>query len=109
MARTNYASGLARQKELGSRPARHRILNRPDLFHAWVAMNDDERKGLAHPADAVFCRYSKTTDWNVGFVSSARSKGDGRPRQLYVDHVHLWGDNGSSMEGTVTGSSLARY
>ncbi len=91
---------LAKQKELGVVPPETELTDRPDLFPAWDSLNDAERKLYIRQME-VFCGYSENADWNVGrLLDSIEEMGD-------LDNtliMYIWGDNGSSMEGTVTGS-----
>jgi len=91
---------LARQKELGIVPPDTELTDRPDLFPAWDAMNDDERKLYIRQME-VFCGYSENADWNVGRLLDAIEEMGDLDNTLIM---YIWGDNGSSMEGTVTGS-----
>ena len=91
---------LARQKELGIVPPDTALTDRPDLFPAWDAMNDDERKLYIRQME-VFCGYSENADWNVGRLLDAIEEMGDLDNTLIM---YIWGDNGSSMEGTVTGS-----
>jgi Sulfatase len=49
----------------------------------------------------VFAGYSENADWNVGRLLDAIEEMGDRDNTLIF---YIWGDNGSSMEGTITGS-----
>jgi arylsulfatase A-like enzyme/uncharacterized membrane protein len=89
-----------RQKQLGVVPQDAQLTPRPDLFPAWDSLNDAEKKLYARQME-VFAGYSENADWNVGrLLDSIEEMGD-------LDNtliVYIWGDNGASMEGTITGS-----
>jgi arylsulfatase A-like enzyme/uncharacterized membrane protein len=91
---------LARQKALGLVPEDAELTDRPDLFPAWDSLSDDERRLYARQME-VFAGFCENADWNVGrLLDAVEEMGD-------LDNtivVYIWGDNGSSMEGTVTGS-----
>ncbi len=91
---------LARQKKLGIVPQNTQLTQRPDLFRAWDSLNEAEKKLYARQME-VFAGFSENTDWNIGrLLDAIREMGD-------LDNtlvIYVWGDNGSSMEGTLTGS-----
>ncbi len=91
---------LERQKRLGVVPQDTELSERPDLFPAWDTLSDAEKKLYARQME-VFAGYSENADWNVGrLLDSIEEMGD-------LDNtliVYIWGDNGASMEGTLTGS-----
>jgi len=91
---------FARQKQLGIIPADTELTKRPDLFPAWDTLNDDEKKLYARQME-VFAGFSENTDWNVGrLIDAIEEMGDLDNTLIF----YIWGDNGASMEGTVTGS-----
>ncbi|MFC9549776.1 arylsulfatase [Rhodococcus sp. NPDC056960] len=91
---------LERQKELGIVPADTELTERPDLFPAWDSLSDAQKKLYARQME-VFAGFSENADWNVGrLLDAVEDLGD-------LDNtliLYIWGDNGASMEGTVTGS-----
>jgi arylsulfatase A-like enzyme/uncharacterized membrane protein len=91
---------LERQKKLGIVPPDTELSERPDLFPAWDSLSAAEKKLYARQME-VFAGYSENADWNVGrLLDSIEEMGD-------LDNtliVYIWGDNGASMEGTLTGS-----
>jgi arylsulfatase len=91
---------LARQKELGVVPPDTELTDRPDLFPAWDSLSDAERRLYARQME-VFAGYSENADWNVGRLLDALEEMGDLENTLVI---YVWGDNGSSMEGTTTGS-----
>ncbi len=91
---------LERQKRLGIVPADTELTKRPGLFPAWDSLTDAEKKLYARQME-VFAGYSQNADWNVGrLLDAIEEMGDLDNTLIF----YIWGDNGSSMEGTVTGS-----
>ncbi len=90
----------ARQIELGIIPEGTELTERPDFFPAWDSLDDSAKKLYARQME-VFCGYSENADWNVGrLLDDLEQIGDLDNTLIF----YIWGDNGSSMEGTVTGS-----
>lgn len=91
---------LERQKKLGIVPRDTELTERPDLFPAWDSLSDAERKRYARQLE-VFAGFSENADWNVGrLLDDIEARGE-------LDNtliLYIWGDNGASMEGTLTGS-----
>lgn len=91
---------FARQKQLGIIPEDAELTERPDLFPAWDSLSDEERTLYARQME-VFAGFSENADWNVNrLLDEIDELGD-------LDNtliMYVWGDNGASMEGTVTGS-----
>ena len=89
-----------RQKRLGVIPADTELTARPDEFPAWDSLTDAERKLYTRQME-VFAGFSENADWNVGrLLDSIEEMGE-------LDNtlvIYIWGDNGASMEGTLTGS-----
>src|SRR5271166_1493804 len=89
-----------RQKRLGIIPAGTELTGRPDLFPAWDSLGDAEKKLYTRQME-VFAGYSANADWNVGrLLDAVEEMGDLDNTLIF----YIWGDNGSSMEGTITGS-----
>jgi arylsulfatase A-like enzyme/uncharacterized membrane protein len=89
-----------RQKRLGIIPADAELTPRPDLFPAWDSLSDSERKLYARQME-VFAGFSENADWNVGrLLDAIEELGDLDDTLVF----YIWGDNGASMEGTLTGS-----
>jgi arylsulfatase A-like enzyme len=91
---------LARQKELGIVPPDTELTERPDLFPAWDSLSDAQRRLYARQME-VFAGFSENTDWNVGRLLDAIDEMGELDNTLIF---YIWGDNGASMEGTITGS-----
>ena len=76
------------------------LTERPDLFRAWDSLSDTEKKLYSRQME-VFAGFSENADWNVGrLLDAIAAMGDLDNTLIFC----VWGDNGSSMEGTVTGS-----
>jgi len=89
-----------RQKELGIVPQDAELTERPDLFPAWDSLSDTEKQLYVRQME-VFAGYSENADWNVGrLLDSIEEMGDLDNTLIF----YIWGDNGASMEGTITGS-----
>ncbi|HEU4528309.1 MAG TPA: sulfatase-like hydrolase/transferase [Actinomycetota bacterium] len=91
---------LERQKRLGIVPPDTELTERPDLFPAWDSLSDAQKKLYTRQME-VYAGFSENADWNVGrLLDAIEEMGD-------LDNtivVYIWGDNGASMEGTLTGS-----
>ena len=91
---------LERQKRLGIVPEDTEAAARPDPYPAWEGLSDAEKKLYARQME-VFAGFSENADWNVGRLLDEIE----RMGELYDTLViYIWGDNGASMEGTLTGS-----
>jgi arylsulfatase len=91
---------FARQKQLGIVPQDAELTERPDLFPAWESLSEPQKK-LYRRQMEVFAGYSENADWNVGrLLDSIQEMGDLDDTLV----LYVWGDNGASMEGTITGS-----
>ncbi|HUK71485.1 MAG TPA: arylsulfatase [Streptosporangiaceae bacterium] len=89
-----------RQKERGIIPPGTELTKRPQLFPAWDSLSAAEKKLYARQME-VFAGYSENADWNVGrLLDALEEMGDLGNTLIF----YIWGDNGSSMEGTITGS-----
>jgi arylsulfatase A-like enzyme/uncharacterized membrane protein len=89
-----------RQKKLGIIPEDAQLTERPELFPAWESLDDTEKKLYARQME-VFAGFSENADWNVGrLLDSIEEMGDLDNTLIF----YIWGDNGASMEGTITGS-----
>ncbi|HEU4354577.1 MAG TPA: arylsulfatase, partial [Actinomycetota bacterium] len=91
---------LERQKSLGLVPPETELTERPDLFPAWDSLTDAQRKLYARQME-VFAGFSENADWNVGRLLDAIGEMGDLDNTIVV---YIWGDNGASMEGTLTGS-----
>ena len=91
---------IARQKKLGIIPQDTELTPRPDLFPAWDSLTDSQKKLYARQME-VFAGFSENADWNVGRLLDFIDETGDLDNTLII---YIWGDNGSSMEGTTTGS-----
>ena len=91
---------FARQKELGVIPADAELTPRDPAFPAWDDVPDNLRAFYARQME-VYSGYSENADYNVGRVIDAIEDLGELDDTLIV---WIWGDNGASMEGTITGS-----
>jgi arylsulfatase len=91
---------LARQKKLGIVPEDAELTERPELFPAWDSLNDAQKTLYARQME-VFAGFSENADWNVGRLLDAIEEMGDLDNTLVF---YIWGDNGASMEGTLTGS-----
>jgi len=91
---------LKRQKKLGIVPEDTELTERPDLYPAWDSLSEAQKKLYARQME-VFAGYSENADWNVGRLLDELAEMGELDNTLIL---YIWGDNGASMEGTVTGS-----
>ena len=91
---------FARQKELGVIPADAELTPRDDAFPAWDDVPDKLKPFYARQME-VYAGYSENADHNAGRVIDAIDELGELDNTLIF---WIWGDNGASMEGTITGS-----
>ena len=91
---------FARQKELGVIPADAELTPRDKAFPAWDGVPDNLKAFYARQME-VYAGYSENADYNVGRVIDAIEDLGELDDTLIL---WIWGDNGASMEGTITGS-----
>jgi arylsulfatase A-like enzyme/uncharacterized membrane protein len=91
---------LARQKKLEIVPPDTELAPRPDAYPAWDTLGDAEKQLYARQME-VFAGFSENADWNVGRLIDAVEEMGELDNTLVI---YIWGDNGASMEGTLTGS-----
>jgi arylsulfatase A-like enzyme len=91
---------FARQKKLGVIPPDAKLTARPDVMPAWDSLSDDLKSLYARQME-VYAGYQENADYNVGRVLDEIEK-MGELEDTVV--IYIWGDNGASMEGTLTGS-----
>ena len=91
---------FARQKELGVIPADAELTPRDEAFPAWDDVPDKLKPFYARQME-VYAGYSENADHNVGRVIDAIEELGELDNTLII---WIWGDNGASMEGTLTGS-----
>ena len=91
---------FAREKELGVIPQDAELTERDDAFPAWEDVPDKLKAFYARQME-VYAGYSENADHNVGRVIDAIDEIEELDNTLIF---WIWGDNGASMEGTITGS-----
>ena len=91
---------FARQKALGVIPADAELTPRDDAFPAWDEVPDKLKAYYARQME-VYAGFSENADHNVGRVLDAIDELGELENTLVL---WIWGDNGASMEGTITGS-----
>jgi arylsulfatase A-like enzyme len=91
---------FARQKKLGVVPEDALLTPRPGAFPAWDSLSADEKQLYARQLE-VYAGYSENADTNVGRLLDAVEEMGETDNTLLI---FIWGDNGASLEGTVTGT-----
>ena len=89
-----------RQKQLGVIPPDTELTPRPDELPAWDSLSDSEKKLYARQME-VYAGYQENTDSNIGRLLDAVEEMGELDNTLVI---YIFGDNGASMEGTITGS-----
>ena len=89
-----------RQKQLGVIPPEAELTPRPDALPAWDSLSDDEKKLYARQME-VYAGFEENADWNVGRLLDAIEELGELDNTLVL---YIFGDNGASLEGTITGS-----
>jgi arylsulfatase len=91
---------FARQRELGVVPPDAELTPRDQAFPAWDDVPEKLKAFYARQME-VYAGYSENADHNVGRLIDAIDELGELHNTLIL---WIWGDNGASMEGTVTGS-----
>ena len=91
---------FARQKALGVVPADAELPPRNDAFPTWDSLDETHKRLYARQME-VYAGYSENADWNIGRIVDAIDE-MGELENTVV--IWIWGDNGASMEGTLTGT-----
>jgi arylsulfatase A-like enzyme len=91
---------FSRQKELGVVPADAELTPRDDALPAWDDVPEKLKSFYARQME-VYAGFSENADHNVGRVIDAVTE-LGELDDTVI--IWIWGDNGASMEGAVTGS-----
>lgn len=92
---------FANQKKLGVIPQNAQLTAWPDkLLPHWDTLNADQKKMYAHQAE-VYAAYLAYTDYEIGRVIQAVQDMGKLDNTLII---YISGDNGSSAEGTLTGT-----
>jgi len=89
-----------RQKKLGVIPQDAVLTERPDIFPAWDSLDEASKKLYIRQME-VYAGFMDNADWNVGRLLDAVEEMGDLDNTLIL---YIWGDNGASLEGTVTGS-----
>ncbi len=89
-----------RQKMLGVIPPEAELTPRPDALPAWDSLSESEKRLYARQME-VYAGYQENCDWDIARLLDA-VKEMGELDNTLVFYV--FGDNGASMEGTITGS-----
>jgi arylsulfatase A-like enzyme len=91
---------FARQKTLGVIPPDAKLTPRDPAFPAWDSVPDDVKKLYARQME-IYAGYQENCDHEIGrVIRSVEDLGLADDTLIF----YIWGDNGSSMEGTETGS-----
>jgi arylsulfatase len=89
-----------RQKRLGVIPPDAKLTPRSDAMPAWDSLPESERQLYARQME-VYAGYQENADYNVGrLIDAVEAMGELDNTLIF----YIWGDNGASMEGTLTGS-----
>ena len=91
---------FARQRQLGVVPPEAELTPRNEAFPAWDDMSDRLKAYYARQME-VYAGYSENADHNAGRVIEAIEELGELDNTLVI---WIWGDNGASMEGSLTGS-----
>ena len=91
---------FARQKELGVIPPDAELTPRDEAFPAWEDLPENLKAFYARQME-VYAGYVENADHNIGRVIDAIDELGELDNTLII---WIFGDNGSSMEGTLTGS-----
>lgn len=89
-----------RQKQLGVIPADAELTPRDPAFPAWDSLAEEQQRLYARQME-VYAGFQENTDDNIGRVLDAIADMGELDNTLVI---WIWGDNGASMEGTITGS-----
>ena len=89
-----------RQKQLGVIPPDAVLTPRPDALPAWDSLSESEKRLYARQME-VYAGYQENADWNVGRLLDVVEEMGELDNTLVI---YIFGDNGASLEGTITGS-----
>ena len=89
-----------RQKKRGVIPADAILTPRPDALPAWDSLSEDEKRLYARQME-VYAGFQENADWNVGRLLDVVEDMGELDNTLVI---YIFGDNGASMEGTMTGT-----
>ena len=88
------------RRQLGVVPADAELSPRNDAFPTWDSLDETHKRLYARQME-VYAGYSENADWNIGRIIDAVDE-MGELENTVV--IWIWGDNGASMEGTLTGT-----
>lgn len=91
---------LARQIELGVVPPNTKLTPKPDDIEDWKDLSEVERKVYARQME-LFAAFAEHTDHEIGRIVDALEEMGELDNTLFV---YIWGDNGCSAEGGLTGT-----
>ena len=91
---------LARQIELGVVPPGTQLASKPADIADWDTLSADEKRLYARQME-VFAAFAEHTDHEVGRLVDAIEAMDEMDNTLFI---YIFGDNGSSAEGGLTGT-----
>jgi arylsulfatase A-like enzyme len=91
---------FANQKKLGVVPANAKLTEWPDSLPKWETLSADQKKLFARQAE-VFAAYSAYTDYEIGRVIQ-QVEDMGKLDNTLI--IYIVGDNGTSPEGTLSGT-----
>ena len=91
---------LERQIELGVVPPGTRLASKPEAIKDWDTLSADERRLYARQME-VFAAFAEHTDYEVGRLVKAIEDMGEMDNTLFI---YVFGDNGSSAEGGLTGT-----
>jgi arylsulfatase len=91
---------FARQKQMGVIPADAELTPGPDAMPAWDSLSETQRRLYARQME-VYAGYCENADWNIGRVIDAIEEMGELDNTLVI---YIWGDNGASLEGSLTGT-----
>ena len=89
-----------RQKQLGVIPPDTELTPRPDALPAWDSLSENERTLYARQME-IYAGYLENADWNVGRLLDTIDELGELENTLVI---YIFGDNGASLEGTITGT-----
>ena len=89
-----------RQKALGVIPPDAELTPRPDVLPAWDSLSDSEKELYARQME-VYAGFQENADENIGRLLDAVDEMGELDNTLVI---YIFGDNGASLEGTLTGS-----
>lgn len=91
---------FARQKKLGVIPENAKLTPRDPAFPAWDSVPAEQKKLYARQME-VYAGFQENADHEIGRVINTLDDLGITDNTLVM---YIWGDNGSSMEGTETGA-----